>query len=176
MMNWSNIPAAPKQGRAAVTKSAAIARRIDFMAGKSVDNAKILKSLQLVNWLTCIFSLFQGMLYLPAVPGKIDKGECDIAPLMDSFWRRPYIQNMDHTLQHSSPVIVAGLGRLGLRLVQILRERGQEVRVITDATVQPWHERQAREAGAELFIGDFRDPEVWVRAGVTAGTWRLPSV
>jgi Trk K+ transport system NAD-binding subunit len=63
------------------------------------------------------------------------------------------------------PVIVAGLGRLGLRLVQILRERGCEVRVITDVQVQPWHERQAREAGAVVWKGDFRDPEIWVQAG-----------
>lgn len=63
-------------------------------------------------------------------------------------------------------MIVAGLGRLGLRLVTILRERGHAVRVITDASVQPWHERLAREAGAEMFCGDFRDPAVWVQAGV----------
>lgn len=63
-------------------------------------------------------------------------------------------------------MIVAGLGRLGLRLVTILRERGHAVRVITDASVLPWQERLAREAGAKLFCGDFRDPEVWVQAGV----------
>ena len=63
------------------------------------------------------------------------------------------------------PVIVAGLGRLGLRIVRLLRDRGVPVRVITDAAVQPWHLRQAREAGAEVFTGDFRDPDAWTVAG-----------
>ncbi len=63
------------------------------------------------------------------------------------------------------PVIVAGLGRLGLRIVQLLREQGLPVRVISDPGVQPWHLREAGEAGAEVFPGDFRDPEIWKSAG-----------
>lgn len=62
------------------------------------------------------------------------------------------------------PVIVAGLGRLGLRIVQLLRERGLPVRVISDPGVQAWHLRQARDAGAEIFPGDFRDPDAWAVA------------
>jgi Trk K+ transport system NAD-binding subunit len=62
-------------------------------------------------------------------------------------------------------VIVAGLGRLGLRILLLLRERGVPVRVITDAGVQPWHLHQACAAGAEIFTGDFRDPDVWTVAG-----------
>lgn len=72
---------------------------------------------------------------------------------------------MSDKIPDHRPVIVAGLGRLGLRIVQRLRKRGLAVRVITDASVQPWHLRQAREAGAEIFSGDFRDPEVWTVAG-----------
>lgn len=70
----------------------------------------------------------------------------------------------DNTPDHR-PVIVAGLGRLGLRIVQLLRDRGLPVRVISDPGVQAWHLRQAREAGAEIFTGDFRDPEIWTVAG-----------
>ncbi len=72
---------------------------------------------------------------------------------------------MGETSPDNRPVIVAGLGRLGLRLVEELRGRGAPVRVITDGGVQAWYERQAREAGAEIFHGDFRDPESWLRAG-----------
>jgi voltage-gated potassium channel Kch len=73
---------------------------------------------------------------------------------------------MGDSVPDNRPVIVAGLGRLGLRLVLILRGRGAAVRVITDGAVLSWHERQAQEAGAEVFHGDFRDPEVWLRARV----------
>lgn len=77
-----------------------------------------------------------------------------------------YGGGMEGTASDQRPVIVAGLGRLGLRIVEILRERGLPVRVITDPAVQAWHLRQAREAGAEVFMGDFRDPEIWTQAGV----------
>jgi voltage-gated potassium channel Kch len=73
---------------------------------------------------------------------------------------------MPENERDSRPVIVAGLGRLGLRIVQLLREEGCRVRVITESGCPAWHVRQARESGAELFTGDFRDPEVWDRAGV----------
>ena len=72
---------------------------------------------------------------------------------------------MSHQTPDHRPVIVAGLGRLGLRIVQLLRDGGTPVRVITDSSVQPWHLRQAREAGAEVFTGDFRDPDAWAVAG-----------
>lgn len=63
------------------------------------------------------------------------------------------------------PVIVAGLGRLGLRIVEQLRARGLPVRIITESGCPGWHIRMAREAGAVLFTGDFRDPESWALAG-----------
>ena len=64
------------------------------------------------------------------------------------------------------PIIVAGLGRLGLRMVQLLLGQGCRVRVITELSCPAWHVRTAREAGAELFTGDFRDPAIWTAAGV----------
>jgi voltage-gated potassium channel Kch len=63
------------------------------------------------------------------------------------------------------PIIVAGLGRLGLSIVLLLRSRGLTVKVITEAGSPNWHIRTAREHGAELFLGDFRDPEIWASAG-----------
>ncbi len=68
--------------------------------------------------------------------------------------------------QDTRPVIVAGLGRLGLRIVQLLCGQGKSVRVITESGCPGWHLRIAREAGAEVFTGDFRDPEIWTQAGV----------
>lgn len=64
------------------------------------------------------------------------------------------------------PVIVAGLGRLGLRIVLRLRDCGVPVRVITDGGARAWNRRTAQDAGAEIFTGDFRDPEAWTAAGV----------
>lgn len=64
------------------------------------------------------------------------------------------------------PVIVAALGRLGLSIVRLLRAQGRTVRVITEAGCPSWHVRAARELGAEMFMGDFRDPEIWAAAGV----------
>lgn len=74
---------------------------------------------------------------------------------------KPAVSQMDHR-----PVIVAGLGRLGLRIVQLFRAQGLAVRVITEPGCPSWHVRSAQESGAELFMGDFRDPEIWTSAGV----------
>lgn len=73
---------------------------------------------------------------------------------------------MTEQLTDHRPVIVAGLGRLGLRIVQLLLARGIVVRVITETGCPGWHLRIAREAGAQVFTGDFRDPEIWTQAGV----------
>jgi voltage-gated potassium channel Kch len=70
------------------------------------------------------------------------------------------------TASGERPVIVAALGRLGLSIVRLLLAQGRTVRVITEAGCPSWHVRVARELGAELFMGDFRDPEIWAAAGV----------
>ncbi len=77
----------------------------------------------------------------------------------------PTLPSSDGQETDTRPIIVAGLGRLGLSIVLRLRAQGVAVRVITDVSCPSWHVHTAREHGAELFLGDFRDPELWTAAG-----------
>lgn len=64
-------------------------------------------------------------------------------------------------------VIVAGLGRLGLRIVEGLARSGADVRVITSPLAPPSRQRLAEAAGATLLHADFRDEVAWLESGVT---------
>jgi voltage-gated potassium channel Kch/multidrug transporter EmrE-like cation transporter len=53
-------------------------------------------------------------------------------------------------------VVVCGLGRFGLQVVEALRRRGCPVTVITDDSTNPERAERARANGARLVRGDFR--------------------
>lgn len=63
-------------------------------------------------------------------------------------------------------VIVCGLGRFGLRLVEMLRLQNVPVVVITDSATRGDRKARAWESGANLVEGDFRFPDVRVAARV----------
>lgn len=63
-------------------------------------------------------------------------------------------------------VVVCGLGRFGLRVVERLRERGAGVAVITDEGTRSDRIRRAESLGATVHVGDFRFAELRQRAGV----------
>jgi Trk K+ transport system NAD-binding subunit len=63
-------------------------------------------------------------------------------------------------------VVVCGLGRFGLQVVEVLRGCGCTVTVISDATTSPERIERATAAGARLVTGDFRTPSVRREAGV----------
>ena len=66
------------------------------------------------------------------------------------------------------PVVVCGLGRFGLQVVEALRGRGCPVTVVSDDRTHPDRIDRARAAGARLVSGDFRVPSVRQAADVTA--------
>lgn len=57
-------------------------------------------------------------------------------------------------------VLVCGLGRFGLKVVELLRERGADVVVITDAQTRNDRLEDAISAGASIVQGDMRDGTV----------------
>jgi voltage-gated potassium channel Kch len=63
---------------------------------------------------------------------------------------------------------VCGLGRFGVRLVELLRERGCSVTVITNAATREDRKQRARDLGAQLIEGDFRLPHVLAEARIRA--------
>jgi Trk K+ transport system NAD-binding subunit len=62
-------------------------------------------------------------------------------------------------------VIVCGLGRVGRRVVHLLRRLGEEVTVISMPTRDDWR-RDAEEAGARIILGDARDERLVAEAGL----------
>jgi voltage-gated potassium channel Kch len=66
----------------------------------------------------------------------------------------------------SKPVIICGLGRFGLRVVEILRTEGIPVTVITEYRSRADRKRRARELGAQVIEDDFRFGEARVAAGL----------
>ncbi len=56
------------------------------------------------------------------------------------------------------PVIVCGLGRFGLQVVEALRGCGCPVTVVSDAATSPERIERAEAAGARFVRGDFRTP------------------
>jgi Trk K+ transport system NAD-binding subunit len=64
------------------------------------------------------------------------------------------------------PVIVCGLGRFGLQVVEGLRERGCPVTVLTDGTTNDERCRLAEAAGARIVHGDFRSHTGRREAGI----------
>lgn len=63
-------------------------------------------------------------------------------------------------------VVVCGLGRFGLQVVEALRGCGCAVTVVSDATTTPERVERATAAGARLVAGDFRTPSVRREAGI----------
>jgi Trk K+ transport system NAD-binding subunit len=61
--------------------------------------------------------------------------------------------------------VVVGLGRVGRRVVSLLRQLDAEVLVITARTRDDWLE-DAREQGATVLLGDGRDSRILARAGL----------
>lgn len=55
-------------------------------------------------------------------------------------------------------VVVCGLGRFGLHVVEVLRARGCAVTVVSDEHTRPERIDRARAAGARCVVGDFRTP------------------
>ncbi|MBC8103853.1 MAG: NAD-binding protein [Cytophagales bacterium] len=67
----------------------------------------------------------------------------------------------------SGHVIVCGLGRFGLRVVELLRAESVPVVVITDAVTRADRKRQARHVGAQVIEGDFRFDDIRALAHTT---------
>ncbi len=59
----------------------------------------------------------------------------------------------------SDHVVVCGLGRFGLRIVELLREQGVSVVAITSPETREDRRVAALDRGAELITGDFRFPD-----------------
>jgi voltage-gated potassium channel Kch len=68
----------------------------------------------------------------------------------------------------AAPVVVFGLGRFGLRLVELLHEGCVPVTVVTDPRTRADHKQRARDLGAVVIEGDFRFSEVRTAAGVAS--------
>jgi len=67
-------------------------------------------------------------------------------------------------------VVVCGLGRFGLRIVELLHDANVPTVVITDPGMRPDRKRRATQLGARIVEGDYRFPEVRAEAEVaTAG-------
>ena len=65
-------------------------------------------------------------------------------------------------------VVVCGLGRFGLQVVEALRDCGCPVTVIADGSTSAERIERARAAGAEFVRGDFRTPAARAEAKVAA--------
>ena len=65
-----------------------------------------------------------------------------------------------------STVVVCGLGRFGLQVVEVLRARGCHVTVVSDERTSPERAARARAQGATIVTGDFRMPTARHDAGV----------
>lgn len=63
-------------------------------------------------------------------------------------------------------VVVCGLGRFGLRIVELLREKGVRVVAITSHETREDRRVAALDLGAELLTGDFRFPDTREAAGL----------
>lgn len=63
-------------------------------------------------------------------------------------------------------VVVCGLGRFGLQVVEALRRRGCTVTVVSDTATNPERSERAQAAGARFVTGDFRAPAARRRAEV----------
>ncbi|MFO0660053.1 MAG: NAD-binding protein [Polyangiaceae bacterium] len=61
--------------------------------------------------------------------------------------------------------VVIGLGHIGSRVVSLLHKLGRRVVVITDSTKELWL-RAARDAGAQVILGDARNDERLHEAGL----------
>lgn len=62
-------------------------------------------------------------------------------------------------------LIVIGLGHIGSRVVALLHRLGHRIVVITDSSKEIWL-RTANDAGAEVILGDARNDERLVQAGI----------
>ena len=65
-------------------------------------------------------------------------------------------------------IIVCGLGRFGLNVIEALREAGRQVTAISDGNTSPERRERAEAAGAKVIDGDFRYAKVRREAGVPA--------
>jgi voltage-gated potassium channel Kch len=80
--------------------------------------------------------------------------------------RNPGWQAGFHILIAMRPVIVCGLGRFGLQVVEALRGCGCPVTVVSDDTTSPERVERAEAAGAHFVRGDFRTPAARRDAGL----------
>lgn len=64
------------------------------------------------------------------------------------------------------PVVVCGLGRFGLQVVEALRGCGCPVTIVADATTRPERIDRAEATGARLVSGDFRTSAARRHAGI----------
>ena len=64
------------------------------------------------------------------------------------------------------PVVVCGLGRFGLQVVEALRGCGCPVTIVSDGTTRPERIDRAEATGARLVSGDFRTPAARRHAGI----------
>lgn len=65
-------------------------------------------------------------------------------------------------------VLVCGLGRFGLKVVELLRERGADVVVITDAQTRNDRLEAATSCGASIIQGDMRDATTRAKVHLTS--------
>ena len=63
-------------------------------------------------------------------------------------------------------VVVCGLGRFGLQVVEVLRGRGCKVTVVSDESTSLERIERATAAGAGIVTGDFRTPSARRAANV----------
>ena len=71
-------------------------------------------------------------------------------------------------LGHMRQIIVCGLGRFGLNVVEALREAGRQVTVLSDNQTARERWERAEAVGARVIEGDFRVPTVRREAGIPA--------
>src|SRR5262245_17994889 len=79
---------------------------------------------------------------------------------------RPYNASiiMQETSPVSEPVILCGLGKIGWRILELLRAAGIPVVAINRERLAD----ETRLAGAKLVVGDMREPAVLALAGVAS--------
>jgi Trk K+ transport system NAD-binding subunit len=84
----------------------------------------------------------------------------------DGFTGAAQTATRPETRGPSGHIVLCGLGRFGLRIVETLRERGLKVVVITDHSTREDRILRARELGATVVEGDFRFHDVREEAGI----------
>ncbi|MBC7807290.1 MAG: NAD-binding protein [Akkermansiaceae bacterium] len=89
---------------------------------------------------------------------------------MPSSQSRPAL--LDESETEAPHVIVCGLGRFGLRVVECLREQDPDARitVVTNESTRADRLRRAEKLNARIVLGDFRFDDVRADAGIAKAT------